>query len=154
MRPCPVAAKSRRRSPRMSADAKRVAAAEAALEAETPTRRLSLAEAQRFVDHVAHAEDFDPPLVVYRKVRAKVDGLAVGDAHAIVVTSTTPSELTLLHELAHFIGGMDHGPRFREVYVGLVDKHLSSKCSSHLQSSLNATDRSSVLLENLNNLNE
>jgi hypothetical protein len=91
---------------------------------------------------------------VYRKVRAKVDGLAVGDAHAIVVTSTTPSELTLLHELAHFIGGMDHGPRFQRVYVGLVDKHLSSKCSSHLQSSLNATDRSSVLLENLNNLNE
>jgi hypothetical protein len=109
----------------MSADAKHVAAAEAALEAETPTRRLSLAEAQRFVDHVAHAEDFDPPLVVYRKVRAKVDGLAVGDAHAIVVTSTTPSELTLLHELAHFIGGMDHGPRFREVYVGLVGSYTS-----------------------------
>jgi hypothetical protein len=109
----------------MSADAKRVAAAEAALEAETPTRRLSLAEAQRFVDHVAHAEDFDPPLVAYRKVRAKVDGLAVGDAHAIVVTSTTPSELTLLHELAHFIGGMDHGPQFREVYVGLVGQFVS-----------------------------
>ena len=125
MRPCPVAAKSRRRSPRMSADAKHVAAAEAALEAETPTRRLPLAEAQHFVDHVAHAEDFDPPLVVSRKVRAKVDGLAVGDAHAIVVTSTTPSELTLLHELAHFIGGMDHGPRFQEVYVGLVGRHLS-----------------------------
>jgi hypothetical protein len=62
---------------------------------------------------------------VYRKVRAKVDGLAVGDAHAIVVTSTTPSELTLLHELAHFIGGMDHGPQFREVYVGLVGQFVS-----------------------------
>jgi hypothetical protein len=48
----------------MSADAKRVAAAEAALEAEMPTKRLSLEEAQGFVDHVAHAEDFDPPLVV------------------------------------------------------------------------------------------
>ena len=110
----------------MSADAKRVAAAEAALEAETPTRRLSLAEAQRFVDHVAHAEDFDPPLVVYRKVRAKVDGLAVGDAHAIVVTSTTPSELTLLHELAHFIGSMDHGPRFRNAFQRLVRLHLNT----------------------------
>jgi hypothetical protein len=108
----------------MSADAKRVAAAEAALEAENPTNRLSLEEAQRFVDHVAHAEDFDPPLVVYRKVRANVDGLAVGDAHAIVVTSTTPSELTLLHELAHFIGSMDHGPRFQEVYVKLVRRFL------------------------------
>ena len=114
----------------MNADAKRVAAAEAALEAETPTRRLSLAEAQRFVDHVAHAEDFDPPLVVYRKVRAKVDGLAVGDAHAIVVTSTTPSELTLLHELAHFIGGMDHGPRFREVYVRLLGKNIPASSSA------------------------
>ena len=123
--------------PRISADAKRVAAAEAALEAEMPTRRLSLGEAQRFVDHVAHAEDFDPPLVVYRKVRAKVDGLAVGDAHAIVVTSTTPSELTLLHELAHFIGSMDHGPRFREVYVGLVARHQSPAIAHKLTQLLN-----------------
>jgi hypothetical protein len=120
----------------MSADAKRVAAAEAALEAEMPTRRLSLEEAQRFVDHVAHAEDFDPPLVMYRKVRAKVDGLAVGDAHAIVVTSTTPSELTLLHELAHFIGGMDHGPRFQEVYVGLVGRFVSAPSARRLQLTL------------------
>jgi hypothetical protein len=122
----------------MSADAKRVAAAEAALEAEMPTRRLSLEEAQRFVDHVAHAEDFDPPLVVYRKVKAKVDGLAVGDAHAIVVTSTTPSELTLLHELAHFIGAMDHGPRFREVYVGLVGRFVSALSARRLQLALTA----------------
>ena len=121
----------------MSADAKRVAAAEAALEAETPTRRLSLAEAQRFVDHVAHAEDFDPPLVVYRKARSKVDGLAVGDAHAIVVTSTTPSELTLLHELAHFIGGMDHGPEFQRVYVGLVERHAREEHRTKLREILN-----------------
>ena len=141
MRPCPVAAKSRRRSPRMSADAKRVAAAEAALEAETPTRRLSLAEAQRFVDHVAHAEDFDPPLVVYRKVRAKADGLAVGDAHAIVVTSTTPSELTLLHELAHFIGGVDHGPEFQWVYVRLVGGFVSRECAARFQTMLAASVR-------------
>jgi hypothetical protein len=123
----------------MSADAKRVAAAEAALEAETPTRRLSLAGAQRFVDHVAHAEDFDPPLVVYRKVRAKVDGLAVGDAHAIVVTSTTPSALTLLHELAHFIGGMDHGLEFQRVYVGLVGRFVSRERAVRLQTMLAAS---------------
>jgi hypothetical protein len=121
----------------MSADAKRVAGAEAALEAEMPTRRLSLEEAQRFVDHVAHAEDFDPPLVVYRKVRAKVDGLAVGDAHAIVVTSRNPSELTLLHELAHFIGGMDHGPRFQDVYVGLVERHASAEHRTKLRETHN-----------------
>jgi hypothetical protein len=139
VRPCPVAAKPRRRSQRMSADAKRVAAAEAALEAEMPTKRLSLEEAQRFVDHVAHAEDFDPPLVVFRKVRAKVDGLAVGDTHAIVVTSTTPSELTLLHELAHFIGEMDHGPRFQEVYLGLVGRILSRECAARVQMMLVAS---------------
>ena len=123
----------------MSADAKRVAAAEAALEAETPTRRLSLAEAQRFVDHVAHAEDFDPPLVVYRTVRGKVDGLAVGDAHAIVVTSKTPSELTLLHELAHFIGGMDHGPEFQRVYVRLVGGFVSRECAARFKTMLAAS---------------
>jgi hypothetical protein len=103
-----------------------------------PTRRLSIEEAQSFVDHVAHAEDFDPPLVVYRKVRAKVDGLAVGNAHAIVVTSTTPSELTLLHELAHFIGSMDHGPRFQEVYVGLVGRFVSAPSARRLQLALTA----------------
>jgi hypothetical protein len=144
VRPCPVAAKSRRRSPRVSADAKRVAAAEAGLEAEVPTERLSLEEAQRFVDHVAHAEDFDPPLVVYRKVKVKVDGLAVGDAHAIVVTSTTPSELTLLHELAHFIGAMDHGPRFQEVYVGLVARHHSLAIAHKLTRLLNPGNTRSI----------
>jgi hypothetical protein len=124
----------------MSADAKRVAVAESALEAENPTKRLSLEEAQRFVDHVAHAEDFDPPLVVYRKVRAKVDGLAVGDAHAIVVTSTTPSELTLLHELAHFIGGMDHGPGFQRVYVGLVGRQVSEEYGTKLFTAFDRSD--------------
>ncbi len=144
MRPCPVAAKSRRRSPRMSADAKRVAAAEAALEAEVPTKRLSLEEAQRFVDHVAHAEDFDPPLVVYRKVKAKVDGLAIGDAHAIVVTSTTPSELTLLHELAHFIGAMDHGPWFQRVYVGLVGRFVSREIAVRFQRLITSVSHPSI----------
>ena len=144
MRPCPVAAKSRRRSPRVSADAKRVAAAEAALEAEMPVKRLSLEEAQWFVDHVAHAEDFDPPLVVYRKVKAKVDGLAVGDAHAIVVTSTTPSELTLLHELAHFIGGMDHGPWFQRVYVGLVGRFVSREIAVRFQRLITSVSHPSI----------
>jgi hypothetical protein len=128
----------------MSADAKRVANAEAALEAEMPTKRLSLEEAQCFVDHVAHAEDFDPPLVVYRKVKAKVDGLAVGNAHAIVVTSTTPNELTLLHELAHFIGAMDHGPRFREVYVGLVARHHSLAIAHKLTRLMNPGNTRSI----------
>jgi hypothetical protein len=127
----------------MSADAKRVAAAEAALEAEMPTKQLSLEEAQRFVEHIAHAEDLDPPLVVYRKVRTKFDGLAVCDAHAIVVTSRNPSELTLLHELAHFIGGMDHGPRFREVYVGLVARHHSPAIARKLTQLLNPDDTGS-----------
>jgi hypothetical protein len=128
----------------MSADAKRVAAAEAALEAEVPTKRLSLEEAQRFVDHVAHAEDFDPPLVVYRKVKAKVDGLAIGDAHAIVVTSTTPSELTLLHELAHFIGAMDHGPWFQRVYVGLVGRFVSREIAVRFQRLITSVSHPSI----------
>jgi predicted metal-dependent hydrolase len=55
-----------------------------------------------------------------------------------VVTSTTPSELTLLHELAHFIGGMDHGPRFREVYVGLLGRFVSAPPARRLQLALTA----------------
>ena len=76
--------------------------------------------------------------MVYRKVKASVDGLAVGDAHAIVVTSMTPSELTLLHELAHFIGGMDHGPEFQRVYVGLVARHHSLTIAHKLTRLLNS----------------
>jgi hypothetical protein len=66
-------------------------------------------------------------------MKAKVDGLAVGDAHAIVVTSTTPSELTLFHELAHFIGAMDHGPRFQKVYAELVGRFIASNFESRLR---------------------
>ena len=89
--------------------------------------RLGLEDAQRLVDHVTHSKDFDPPLVVCDSVWARVDGLAVSHVHAIVVTSKTLSELTLLHELAHFIGGMDHVPRFQDVYARLVSCHLPSR---------------------------
>jgi len=55
-----------------------------------------------------------------------------------VVTSTTPSELTLLHELAHFIGGMDHGPEFQRVYVGLAGRYVSAPSARRLQLALTA----------------
>jgi hypothetical protein len=85
--------------------------------------------------------------VVYRKVKAKVDGLAVGDAHAIVVTSTTPSELTLLHELAHFIGGMDHGPEFQRLYRGLVARQHSPAIAHKLTQLLNLDNTRSNRLQ-------
>jgi hypothetical protein len=62
--------------------------------------------------------------------------LAVGDAHAIVVTSTTPSELTPRDELAYFSGGMDHGPKFQEVYVRLVGRFVSEESAVRFQTML------------------
>jgi predicted metal-dependent hydrolase len=41
------------------------------------------------------------------------------------VSSSRPSKLTLLHELAHLMGSMGHGPHFQDLYEGLVRRHLS-----------------------------
>ena len=66
-------------------DAEAVYRAEAILEQELPTRKLSLAEAQALVDQISHAEDIDPPKVLHLPISRQYDALAVPDERVIVV---------------------------------------------------------------------
>ncbi len=117
-------------------DAELVYRAEALLERELPTRKLSLKEAQDLVDHISHAEDIDPPKVLHLPVSRQYDGLAVPSEQVIVVRTKRPTQLTIIHEMAHFIGGMDHGARFRRIYLELLRRHVSIDNYSILETAL------------------
>jgi hypothetical protein len=70
-------------------------------------------------------EDIDPPIVVRRSMPRRLLGLALMDAHVIVVRHARPSQLTLLHELTHCIGHHDHGLSFQKRLIELVARHVS-----------------------------
>jgi hypothetical protein len=106
-------------------DALLIASAERHIESELPTQRLSLSEAQVWLASVAHSEDLDPPSVSKGQLSRCTDGVAIRSHHAIIVSSSRPSKLTLLHELAHLMGSMGHGPHFQALYEGLIRRHLS-----------------------------
>jgi len=106
-------------------DADRVAKAEKQLETKYPTKRMSLAEAQSWIDRVAHSEDVDPPIVVRRTMPRRLLGVTLMDSHAIFVRHARPSQLTLLHELTHCIGHAGHGPSFQRMLQGLLSRHVS-----------------------------
>ena len=113
-------------------DAERVYRAEAHLERHLPSGNVSVVEAQRWVERIAFAEDIDPPRVVYSPLSRHLEGLAFMDHATIVVGSKNPTRLTLLHELAHFLGTIGHGPRFRAELVRLVRTHLSQQHADFL----------------------
>jgi hypothetical protein len=106
-------------------DAELVYRAEAILERELPTRELSLAEARALVNKISHAEDIDPPKVLHLQISSQYDALAVPDERVIVVRTKRPSQLTIVHEMAHFLGGTGHGESFRKSYLELVRRYLS-----------------------------
>lgn len=106
-------------------DADEVARAEAVLESRLPTKVLNLKEAQAWLETIAHAEDIDPPIVLKARLSKNIEGVAVYDNHAIFVRDSTPTQITLLHELAHFMGSFGHGPVFRENLAVLFRRHLS-----------------------------
>lgn len=117
-------------------DAERVYQAEAHLEQHLPSGTVSIVEAQKWVEHVAFAEDIDPPRVVYSRLSRRLDGLAFTERATIVVGSKNPTRLTLVHELAHFLGTTGHGPRFRQDLVRLVRIHISRMHAEVLESIL------------------
>ena len=106
-------------------DADEVAQAEAVLEARLPTKVLNLKEARAWLETIAHAEDIDPPIVLKARLSKDIEGVAVYDNHAIFVRDSMPTQMTLLHELAHFMGSVGHGPVFRENLAALLQRHLS-----------------------------
>lgn len=117
-------------------DAELVYRAEALLEQELPTRKLTLKEAQDLVDGISHTEDVDPPKVLNFPITRQYDGLALPSERVIVVRTSRPTQLTIIHEMAHFIGGMDHGVRFRRTYLELLRRYISIDHFSVLSSAL------------------
>ena len=106
-------------------EAEAVYRAEAILERELPTRKLSLTEAQALVDKIAHAEDIDPPKVLHLPISRQFDALAVPDERVIVVRTRRPTQLTIVHEVAHFLAASGHGAGFRRTYLELVRRYVS-----------------------------
>ena len=117
-------------------DAEAVYRAEAILERELPTRKLSLAEAQALVDTISHAEDLDPPKVLHLPISRQFDALAVPKVRVIVVRTKRPTQLTIIHEMAHFLEESGHGEGFRRKHLELVRRFVSLDHSTHLQSGL------------------
>ena len=117
-------------------DAELVYRAEALLEKQLPTRKLSLKEAQDLVDRISHAEDIDPPKVLNFPITRQYDGLALPSERVIVVRTSRPTQLTIIHEMAHFIGRMTHDDRFRQTYLCLTRRYLSFDHYSWLQSGI------------------
>ena len=115
-------------------DAERVYRAEAGLERQLPSGTVGIEEAQRWVKRIAFAEDVDPPRVIYSPLSRRLDGLAFTEDATIVVGAKNPTRLTLLHELAHFLGTTGHGSRFRRDLVRLVRTHLSRTHADVLES--------------------
>jgi hypothetical protein len=121
-------------------EAAKVAAAEHHLETHLPTAELTLAEAKVWLTEVAHSEDLEPPLLVRGQLPPCTEAVATRRHHAIVVASSRPSKLTLLHELAHHMGSMGHGPHFQDLYVGLIRRHLSLQHALLLQEGVRSRD--------------
>ena len=117
-------------------DAELVYRAEATLERELPTRRLTFTEAQELVDLISHAEDIDPPKVLHLPISRRFDALAVPEDRVIVVRTKKPTQLTIVHEMAHFLSEMGHGVRFHRTYLVLIRRYLSINHSQILKSAL------------------
>jgi hypothetical protein len=120
-------------------DAELVYRAEALLEQELPTRRLTPREAQDLVDRISHAEDFDPPKVLHLPISRRFDALAVPEERVIVVRTKRPTQLTIVHEMAHFLAETGHGERFYRTYLALLRRFISFEHASRLASSLTLT---------------
>ena len=114
-------------------DAELVYRAEALLEQELPSRRLTLKEAQNLVERISHAKDFDPPNVMHLAISRQFDAFAVPNEQVIAVRTSRPTQITILHEMAHFLGSMDHGFKFRHTYLELVREHLTRDHHSWLR---------------------
>ena len=125
----------------LDVDADEVARAEAVLEARLPTKVLNLKKAQAWLETIAHAEDTDPPIVLKARLSKDIEGVAVYDNHAIFVRDSKPTQMTLLHELAHFMGSFGHGPIFRENLTALLRRHLSIQHALIFTEALNSTTK-------------
>ena len=109
-----------------SSEALRVYAAEDALEKSSPTRALSMNDATAWITTIAENEDLDPPALVRQKMSSDLLGLAFSDEWCIAVRKAKPTQLLLLHELAHLsCANKGHGAEFQRQLVEYVRKYVS-----------------------------
>jgi len=107
-------------------DAERTYDAEDAFELEMPTRELSLDEANKWLAMIAEAEDIDQPIVLRANLSRQTEALALTEDWCIAVRDSKPTQLLLLHELAHLLcANKNHGVEFRTELIRLVRRYIS-----------------------------
>ena len=109
-----------------TSETERTYAAEDAFELEMPTRNLSLTEANDWLAMIAEAEGVDSPLVFKSTLSKNTEALAISTDWCIAVRDSSPTQLILLHELAHLLcANKNHGSEFRTELVRLVRRYIS-----------------------------
>ena len=109
-----------------TSEANRTYAAEDAFELELPTQALSLNEANEWLTMIAEAEGVDRPIVFKSSMSKSTIALAFSDEWCIAVRDSNPTQLLLLHEMAHLLcANKNHGIEFRTELVRLVRHHIS-----------------------------
>ena len=107
-------------------EAQQTYAVEDAFEAEMPTKTLSLAEATNWLAIIADDEGVDYPLLLQGNLSRRTDGVAFNDEWCIAVRKKQPSELLLLHEMAHLVcANKNHGREFRTQLVRFLRRYVS-----------------------------
>ena len=109
-----------------TSETQRTYAAEDALELEMSTRVLSLNEANEWLSMIAEAEGVDSPLVFKSKMSKDTEALALSTEWCIAVRDSKPTQLLLLHEMAHLLCvNKNHGNEFRNELIRLVRRYIS-----------------------------
>ncbi len=109
-----------------TSETQRTYAAEDAFELEMPTRTLSLTEANDWLAMIAEAEGVDAPLVFKTTLSKNTEALAMSTEWCIAVRHSKPTQLLLLHEMAHLLCvNKNHGREFRTELVRLVRRYIS-----------------------------
>ena len=117
-----------------TSEADRTYAAEDAFELEMPTRTLSLDEANEWVAIIAEAEGVDRPIVFKSKMSKNTEALAISVEWCIAVRKSNPTQLLLLHEMAHLLcANKNHGAEFRTELIRLMRRYISLPHAAALQ---------------------
>jgi hypothetical protein len=97
-----------------------------------------MADATTWITTIAENEDLDPPALVRQKMSRDLLGLAFSDVWCIAVRKAKPTQLLLLHELAHLAcTNKGHGAEFQQQLVEYVRKYVSITHAAELAQLLN-----------------
>ena len=124
-----------------NSETQRTYSAEDAFEFEMPTRVLSLIEANEWLAMIAEAEGVDSPLIFKAILSKNTEALALSTEWCIALRDSKPTQLLLLHEMAHLLCvNKNHGAEFRTELIRLVRRYVSFPHAASLHKTF--TDRS------------